>query len=177
LEAASTQQRRDLALRLPPPDECDFSVPACVLVDMYFVRPLAEQVDVMDRAGAALFLHGPLQLLRRLEEIRSRVLLGNSVVYDSDDPPRRLAAGARAEPITEPSWPLNEVVTATCIAGYVRVHEFLVQLRESSHTLRRTWIMVKGSKSSNVYPRPLCLLLYEVSHFVNTIQSYIHWQV
>ncbi|XP_041114318.1 gamma-tubulin complex component 6 [Polyodon spathula] len=79
-------------------------------------------------------------------------------------------------------WPLNIVITDSCMNKYNRIFSFLLQLKHMVWTLRDVWFhlkraaMVKGAGSS-VQFRQLQLYRHEMQHFVKVIQGYIANQI
>ncbi|KAJ8374067.1 hypothetical protein SKAU_G00046470 [Synaphobranchus kaupii] len=79
-------------------------------------------------------------------------------------------------------WPLNIIITDTCMNKYNRLFSFLLQLKHMVWTLRDVWFhlkraaLVKGAGSS-VQFRQLQLYRHEMQHFVKVIQGYIANQI
>ncbi|KAK6482318.1 gamma-tubulin complex component 6 [Huso huso] len=79
-------------------------------------------------------------------------------------------------------WPLNIVITDSCMNKYNRIFSFLLQLKHMVWTLRDVWFhlkraaLVKGAGSS-VQFRQLQLYRHEMQHFVKVIQGYIANQI
>ncbi|XP_064175599.1 gamma-tubulin complex component 6 [Anguilla rostrata] len=79
-------------------------------------------------------------------------------------------------------WPLNIIITDSCMNKYNRLFSFLLQLKHMVWTLRDVWFhlkraaLVKGAGSS-VQFRQLQLFRHEMQHFVKVIQGYIANQI
>ncbi|KAJ8245696.1 hypothetical protein GJAV_G00273510 [Gymnothorax javanicus] len=79
-------------------------------------------------------------------------------------------------------WPLNIIITDSCMNKYNRLFSFLLQLKHMVWTLRDVWFqlkraaLVKGAGSS-VQFRQLQLYRHEMQHFVKVIQGYIANQI
>ncbi|KAJ8250007.1 hypothetical protein COCON_G00232230 [Conger conger] len=77
-------------------------------------------------------------------------------------------------------WPLNIIITDSCMNKYNRLFSFLLQLKHMVWTLRDVWFhlkaLVKGAGSS-VQFRQLQLYRHEMQHFVKVIQGYIADQI
>lgn len=94
----------------------DPCTPLDALLYRCVLRPVQEQVHLVDKAGAALFLYGPVRLLAHLDEVRRVVLLegaspglvGGTVTED-----RHRAVHS----LLHPPWPLSEVVTSDVAKG------------------------------------------------------------
>ncbi|XP_063783221.1 gamma-tubulin complex component 6 [Pseudophryne corroboree] len=79
-------------------------------------------------------------------------------------------------------WPLNIVITDTCINKYNKIFSFLLQLKHMVWTLRDVWFHLKrtalvNQASSSVQYRQLQLYRHEMQHFVKVIQGYIANQI
>ncbi|KAM3925323.1 gamma-tubulin complex component 6 [Leptodactylus fuscus] len=79
-------------------------------------------------------------------------------------------------------WPLNIVITDTCINKYNKIFSFLLQLKHMVWTLRDIWFHLKrtalvNQASSSVQYRQLQLYRHEMQHFVKVIQGYIANQI
>ncbi|XP_044136184.1 gamma-tubulin complex component 6 [Bufo gargarizans] len=79
-------------------------------------------------------------------------------------------------------WPLNIVITDTCINRYNKIFSFLLQLKHMVWTLRDVWFHLKqtalvNQASTSVQYRQLQLYRHEMQHFVKVIQSYIANQI
>ncbi|XP_072257700.1 gamma-tubulin complex component 6 [Pyxicephalus adspersus] len=80
------------------------------------------------------------------------------------------------------SWPLNIVITDTCINKYNKIFSFLLQLKHMVWTLRDVWFHLKrtalvNQASNSVQYRKLQLYRHEMQHFVKVIQGYIANQI
>ncbi|KAI1882307.1 hypothetical protein AGOR_G00249330 [Albula goreensis] len=79
-------------------------------------------------------------------------------------------------------WPLNIIITDSCMNKYNRLFSFLLQLKHMVWTLRDVWFhlkraaLVKGAGQS-VQFRQLQLYRHEMQHFVKVIQGYIANQI
>uniref|UniRef100_A0A6Q2YAQ0 Gamma-tubulin complex component 6 n=1 Tax=Esox lucius TaxID=8010 RepID=A0A6Q2YAQ0_ESOLU len=79
-------------------------------------------------------------------------------------------------------WPLNIIITDSCINKYNRLFSFLLQLKHMVWSLRDVWFhlkrtaLVKGAGRS-VQFRQLQLYRHEMQHFVKVIQGYIANQI
>ncbi|KAM4749592.1 gamma-tubulin complex component 6 isoform 2-T2 [Rhinophrynus dorsalis] len=79
-------------------------------------------------------------------------------------------------------WPLNIVITDTCMNKYNKVFSFLLQLKHMVWTLRDVWFHLKrtalvNQASNSVQYRQLQLYRHEMQHFVKVIQGYIANQI
>ncbi|XP_075065008.1 gamma-tubulin complex component 6 [Mixophyes fleayi] len=79
-------------------------------------------------------------------------------------------------------WPLNIVITDTCINKYNKIFSFLLQLKHMVWTLRDIWFHLKrtalvNQASNSVQYRQLQLYRHEMQHFVKVIQGYIANQI
>ncbi|KAM9311725.1 gamma-tubulin complex component 6 [Gastrophryne carolinensis] len=79
-------------------------------------------------------------------------------------------------------WPLNIVITDTCINKYNKIFSFLLQLKHMVWTLRDVWFHLKrtalvNQASNSVQYRQLQLYRHEMQHFVKVIQGYIANQI
>ncbi|XP_069019373.1 gamma-tubulin complex component 6 isoform X1 [Embiotoca jacksoni] len=79
-------------------------------------------------------------------------------------------------------WPLNIIITDSCMNKYNRLFSFLLQLKHMVWSLRDVWFhlkrtaLVKGAGCS-VQFRQLQLYRHEMQHFVKVIQGYIANQI
>ncbi|XP_076026985.1 gamma-tubulin complex component 6 [Genypterus blacodes] len=79
-------------------------------------------------------------------------------------------------------WPLNIIITDSCLNKYNRLFSFLLQLKHMVWSLRDVWFhlkrtaLVKGAGRS-VQFRQLQLYRHEMQHFVKVIQGYIANQI
>ncbi|XP_028664767.2 gamma-tubulin complex component 6 isoform X2 [Erpetoichthys calabaricus] len=79
-------------------------------------------------------------------------------------------------------WPLNVVITESCMNKYNRIFSFLLQLKHMVWTLHDVWLhlrraaLVKGAGGSAQF-RQLQLYRHEMQHFVKVIQGYIASQI
>ncbi|KAM9377115.1 gamma-tubulin complex component 6 [Pholidichthys leucotaenia] len=79
-------------------------------------------------------------------------------------------------------WPLNIIITDSCMNKYNRLFSFLLQLKHMVWSLRDVWFhlkrtaLVKGA-SCSVQFRQLQLYRHEMQHFVKVIQGYIANQI
>uniref|UniRef100_A0A671YU87 Gamma-tubulin complex component 6 n=1 Tax=Sparus aurata TaxID=8175 RepID=A0A671YU87_SPAAU len=79
-------------------------------------------------------------------------------------------------------WPLNIIITDSCMNKYNRLFSFLLQLKHMVWSLREVWFhlkrtaLVKGAGRS-VQFRQLQLYRHEMQHFVKVIQGYIANQI
>ncbi|XP_039625763.1 gamma-tubulin complex component 6 isoform X2 [Polypterus senegalus] len=79
-------------------------------------------------------------------------------------------------------WPLNVVITESCMNKYNRIFSFLLQLKHMVWTLHDVWLhlrraaLVKGAGGSAQF-RQLQLYRHEMQHFVKVIQGYIANQI
>uniref|UniRef100_A0A8C6Q744 Tubulin gamma complex component 6 n=1 Tax=Nothobranchius furzeri TaxID=105023 RepID=A0A8C6Q744_NOTFU len=79
-------------------------------------------------------------------------------------------------------WPLNIIITDSCMNKYNRLFSFLLQLKHMVWSLRDVWFhlkktaLVKGAGRS-VQFRQLQLYRHEMQHFVKVIQGYITSQI
>ncbi|XP_053319663.1 gamma-tubulin complex component 6 [Spea bombifrons] len=79
-------------------------------------------------------------------------------------------------------WPLNIVITESCMNKYNKIFSFLLQLKHMVWTLRDVWFHLKrtalvNKASSSVQHRQLQLYRHEMQHFVKVIQGYIANQI
>ncbi|XP_030044725.1 gamma-tubulin complex component 6 [Microcaecilia unicolor] len=79
-------------------------------------------------------------------------------------------------------WPLNIVITESCMSKYSKIFSFLLQLKHMVWTLKDIWFHLKRSalvnRASNaVQFRQLQLYRHEMQHFVKVIQGYIANQI
>ncbi|XP_029473252.1 gamma-tubulin complex component 6 [Rhinatrema bivittatum] len=79
-------------------------------------------------------------------------------------------------------WPLNIVITESCMNKYSKIFSFLLQLKHMVWTLKDVWFHLKRSalvnRASNaVQFRQLQLYRHEMQHFVKVIQGYIANQI
>nr|XP_002667047.4 gamma-tubulin complex component 6 [Danio rerio] len=79
-------------------------------------------------------------------------------------------------------WPVNIVITESCLNKYNRLFSFLLQLKHMVWTLRDVWFhlkrtaLVKGAGRSAQFHQ-LQLYRHEMQHFVKVIQGYIANQI
>lgn len=79
-------------------------------------------------------------------------------------------------------WPVNIIITDSCMSKYNRLFSFLLQLKHMVWSLRDVWFhlkrtaLVKGAGRS-VQFRQLQLYRHEMQHFVKVIQGYIANQI
>ncbi|KAM8891820.1 gamma-tubulin complex component 6 [Spinachia spinachia] len=79
-------------------------------------------------------------------------------------------------------WPLNIIITDSCVNKYNRLFSFLLQLKHMVWSLREVWFhlkrtaLVKGAGRS-VQFHQLQLYRHEMQHFVKVIQGYIANQI
>ncbi|KAM6937282.1 gamma-tubulin complex component 6 [Xenentodon cancila] len=79
-------------------------------------------------------------------------------------------------------WPMNIIITDSCMNKYNRLFSFLLQLKHMVWSLRDVWFhlkrtaLVKGAGRS-VQFRQLQLYRHEMQHFVKVIQGYIANQI
>ncbi|XP_015249037.1 PREDICTED: gamma-tubulin complex component 6 [Cyprinodon variegatus] len=79
-------------------------------------------------------------------------------------------------------WPLNIIITDSCMSKYNRLFSFLLQLKHMVWSLRDVWFhlkrtaLVKGAGRS-VQFHQLQLYRHEMQHFVKVIQGYIANQI
>ncbi|CAL9696549.1 unnamed protein product [Knipowitschia caucasica] len=79
-------------------------------------------------------------------------------------------------------WPLNIIITDSCMNKYNRLFSFLLQLKHMVWSLRDVWFhlkrtaVVKGAGGS-VQFRQLQLYRHEMQHFVKVIQGYLSSQI
>lgn len=79
-------------------------------------------------------------------------------------------------------WPVNIIITDSCMNKYNRLFSFLLQLKHMVWSLRDVWFhlkrtaLVKGAGRS-VQFRQLQLYRHEMQHFVKVIQGYIANQI
>ncbi|XP_057184692.1 gamma-tubulin complex component 6-like, partial [Triplophysa rosa] len=79
-------------------------------------------------------------------------------------------------------WPVNIVITESCLNKYNRLFSFLLQLKHMVWSLRDVWFhlkrtaLVKGAGRS-VQFHQLQLYRHEMQHFVKVIQGYIANQI
>ncbi|XP_043944728.1 gamma-tubulin complex component 6 [Protopterus annectens] len=79
-------------------------------------------------------------------------------------------------------WPLNIVITESCMNKYNKIFSFLLQLKHMVWTLKDVWFHLKrtalvNGASSSVQFRQLQLFKHEMQHFVKVIQGYIANQI
>ncbi|XP_048355536.1 gamma-tubulin complex component 6 isoform X3 [Sphaerodactylus townsendi] len=79
-------------------------------------------------------------------------------------------------------WPLNIVITETCMNKYNKIFSFLLQLKHMVWTLKDVWFHLKRTAlvkhtSNSVQFRQLQLYKHEMQHFVKVIQGYIANQI
>ncbi|XP_073687623.1 gamma-tubulin complex component 6 [Garra rufa] len=79
-------------------------------------------------------------------------------------------------------WPVNIVITDSCLNKYNRLFSFLLQLKHMVWSLRDVWFhlkrtaLVKGAGRSTQFHQ-LQLYRHEMQHFVKVIQGYIANQI
>ncbi|KAM6321068.1 gamma-tubulin complex component 6 [Aegotheles albertisi] len=79
-------------------------------------------------------------------------------------------------------WPLNIVITESCMNKYNKIFSFLLQLKHMVWTLKDVWFHLKRTAlvshaSDSVQFRQLQLYKHEMQHFVKVIQGYIANQI
>uniref|UniRef100_H3BA66 Gamma-tubulin complex component 6 n=1 Tax=Latimeria chalumnae TaxID=7897 RepID=H3BA66_LATCH len=79
-------------------------------------------------------------------------------------------------------WPLNIVITESCMNKYNKIFSFLLQLKQMVWTLKDVWFHLKRTAlvnhaSNSVQFRQLQLFRHEMQHFVKVIQGYIANQI
>ncbi|KAM6283692.1 gamma-tubulin complex component 6 isoform 2-T3 [Spheniscus humboldti] len=79
-------------------------------------------------------------------------------------------------------WPLNIVITESCMNKYNKIFSFLLQLKHMVWTLKDVWFHLKRTAlvshaSNSVQFRQLQLYKHEMQHFVKVIQGYIANQI
>nr|XP_033815075.1 gamma-tubulin complex component 6 isoform X2 [Geotrypetes seraphini] len=79
-------------------------------------------------------------------------------------------------------WPLNIVITESCMSKYSKIFSFLLQLKHMVWTLKDIWFHLKRSAlvnhaSNAVQFRQLQLYRHEMQHFVKVIQGYLANQI
>ncbi|XP_054255475.1 gamma-tubulin complex component 6 [Indicator indicator] len=79
-------------------------------------------------------------------------------------------------------WPLNIVITESCMNKYNKIFSFLLQLKHMVWTLKDIWFHLKRTAlvshaSNSVQFRQLQLYKHEMQHFVKVIQGYIANQI
>ncbi|XP_055664415.1 gamma-tubulin complex component 6 isoform X2 [Falco peregrinus] len=79
-------------------------------------------------------------------------------------------------------WPLNIVITESCMSKYNKIFSFLLQLKHMVWTLKDVWFHLKrtalvSGASNSVQFRQLQLYKHEMQHFVKVIQGYIANQI
>uniref|UniRef100_A0A8D0L1V1 Gamma-tubulin complex component 6 n=1 Tax=Sphenodon punctatus TaxID=8508 RepID=A0A8D0L1V1_SPHPU len=79
-------------------------------------------------------------------------------------------------------WPLNIVITESCMMKYNKIFSFLLQLKHMVWTLKDVWFHLKRTAlvnraSNSVQFRQLQLYKHEMQHFVKVIQGYIANQI
>jgi hypothetical protein len=109
LEEDSEVLRR--VLELPVVTSVDASTPLDALFFRCVLQPLLDQVALVDRAGAALFLYGPVRLMDHLGAIRRVVLLEEDGPLHPPNP--------AIQSLLYPPWPLSDVVTKEVAHGCV----------------------------------------------------------
>ncbi|XP_072922503.1 gamma-tubulin complex component 6 isoform X2 [Hemitrygon akajei] len=80
------------------------------------------------------------------------------------------------------NWPLNIVITESCMNKYNKIFSFLLQLKHMVWTLKDVWFHLKRTalvnrSSSSVQLHQLQLYRHEMQHFVKVIQGYIANQI
>ncbi|XP_068959046.1 gamma-tubulin complex component 6 isoform X2 [Petaurus breviceps papuanus] len=79
-------------------------------------------------------------------------------------------------------WPLNIVITESCLSKYNKIFSFLLQLKHMMWTLKDVCFHLKRTASvhhaaGSVQFRQLQLFKHEMQHFVKVIQGYIANQI
>ncbi|XP_067861030.1 gamma-tubulin complex component 6 isoform X2 [Heptranchias perlo] len=80
------------------------------------------------------------------------------------------------------NWPLNIVITESCMNKYNKIFSFLLQLKHMVWTLKDVWFHLKRTalvnhSSNSVQFHQLQLFRHEMQHFVKVIQGYIANQI
>ncbi|XP_051889601.1 gamma-tubulin complex component 6 isoform X2 [Pristis pectinata] len=80
------------------------------------------------------------------------------------------------------NWPLNIVITESCMNKYNKIFSFLLQLKHMVWTLKDVWFHLKRTalvnrSSNSVQLHQLQLYRHEMQHFVKVIQGYIANQI
>uniref|UniRef100_UPI00398E9E39 gamma-tubulin complex component 6 n=1 Tax=Pristiophorus japonicus TaxID=55135 RepID=UPI00398E9E39 len=80
------------------------------------------------------------------------------------------------------NWPLNIVITESCMNKYNKIFSFLLQLKHMVWTLKDVWFHLKRTalvnhSSNSVQFHQLQLYRHEMQHFVKVIQGYIANQI
>ncbi|XP_067915266.1 gamma-tubulin complex component 6 isoform X2 [Heterodontus francisci] len=80
------------------------------------------------------------------------------------------------------NWPLNIVITESCMSKYNKIFSFLLQLKHMFWTLKDVWFHLKRTalvnrSSNSVQFHQLQLYRHEMQHFVKVIQGYIANQI
>ncbi|XP_048410223.1 gamma-tubulin complex component 6 isoform X2 [Stegostoma tigrinum] len=80
------------------------------------------------------------------------------------------------------NWPLNIVITESCMSKYNKIFSFLLQLKHMFWTLKDVWFHLKRTAlvnrfSNSVQFHQLQLYRHEMQHFVKVIQGYIANQI
>ncbi|XP_072327532.1 gamma-tubulin complex component 6 isoform X2 [Scyliorhinus torazame] len=80
------------------------------------------------------------------------------------------------------NWPLNIVITESCMNKYNKIFSFLLQLKHMFWTLKDVWFHLKRTalvnrSSNSVQFHQLQLYRHEMQHFVKVIQGYIANQI
>ncbi|XP_038612432.1 LOW QUALITY PROTEIN: gamma-tubulin complex component 6 [Tachyglossus aculeatus] len=79
-------------------------------------------------------------------------------------------------------WPLNIVITGSCVNKYNKIFSFLLQLKHVTWTLKDVCVHLKRTAllhpaSGSAQFRQLQLYKHEMQHFVKVIQGYIATQI
>ncbi|XP_062402552.1 gamma-tubulin complex component 6 [Sardina pilchardus] len=79
-------------------------------------------------------------------------------------------------------WPLNIIITDSCMNKYNRLFSFLLQLKHMVWTLRDVWFQLKRTArvkgvGGSVQFHQLQLYRHEMQHFVKVIQGYLANQI
>ncbi|XP_078091688.1 gamma-tubulin complex component 6 [Mustelus asterias] len=80
------------------------------------------------------------------------------------------------------NWPLNIVITESCMSKYNKIFSFLLQLKHMFWTLKDVWFHLKRTalvnrSSNSAQLHQLQLYRHEMQHFVKVIQGYIANQI
>ena len=162
-------------------------LPVQELVHKAVVQPLQAQVALVDKAGAALFLYGPVRLVAALERVRAHLVACQPPEPVAPDADLYVAAGLRyslaseaADPLTDLLcvWPLEEVISADARAVYQRVRAFLLRLRGAARDMQDVWVSGTVMRSKVLERRrEVEVFRHAVAHFINSMLRYINWQV
>lgn len=104
---------------------------------------------------------------------------------DDDAEPWTLYALDFVQPRYSAPWPLSEVITGASRRAYYKAHTFLLRMRRVSFEARRMWIAVKHSTRAqrSLSPQDAAFLRWvhlfrrEITHFLDTFESYVSSQV